>query len=66
MDSIVEHLKTGFISNDFTPENVVKGLEWYISLASNDLRSLAYESSTQVQERFSYDNLKQNWLHFFN
>jgi colanic acid/amylovoran biosynthesis glycosyltransferase len=66
MSSIVEHRKSGFISEDFTPEGVLKGLEWYNRLTSEELGILSRETSLYIQERFSYDKLKQNWLQFFN
>ena len=65
MSSIVQHKITGYISEDFSPEEVLKGLDWYVGLSPNELKELSNQASKFVQEHFSFGKLKQNWLNFF-
>jgi glycosyltransferase involved in cell wall biosynthesis len=66
MSNIVEHGKTGFVSEDFTMEQVLNGLNWYKSLTKEELDQLAKNASNRVQKKFSIEILKENWLAFFN
>jgi colanic acid/amylovoran biosynthesis glycosyltransferase len=66
MINIVEHGKTGFVSEDFTMEQVLNGLNWYKSLTKEELDQLAKNASNRVQKKFSIEILKENWLAFFN
>ncbi len=66
MSNIVEHGKTGFVSEDFTMEQVLNGLNWYKSLTKEELDQLAKNASNRVQQDFSGEILKEKWLAFFN
>ncbi len=66
MSTIVEHGVTGFVTKDFTNEEVLKGLNWYKTLSKIELVELAGIASNRVQKNFSSANLKENWLTFFN
>jgi colanic acid/amylovoran biosynthesis glycosyltransferase len=66
MINIVEHGKTGFVSEDFTMEQVLNGLNWYKTLSKLELGKLAGIASNRVQGHFSGEILKENWLAFFN
>ncbi len=66
MSTIVEHEKTGFVCEDFSREQVLNGLNWYTTLSKVELGELAGIASNRVQENFSGEVLKNNWLAFFN
>ncbi len=66
MSTIVEHRKTGFVCDDFSIEEVLNGLNWYKTLSKVELGELAKNTSVRVQENFSSEVLKNNWLSFFN
>ena len=66
MSTIVEHKVTGYVTNDFTNEEVLRGLNWYKSLSNEAIGRVAGSASIKVQERFSGEDLKNNWLAFFN
>ncbi len=66
MSTIVEHGETGFVCEDFTIEEVLKGLNWYKTLSKVELGELARIASNRVQEHFSGEVLKNKWLAFFN
>ena len=66
MSTIVEHRKTGFVCDDFTMAEVLKGLNWYKTLSKVELGELAGIASNRVQGHFSGEVLKNNWLAFFN
>jgi colanic acid/amylovoran biosynthesis glycosyltransferase len=66
MSTIVEHKVTGYVTKDFTNEEVLKGLNWYKSLSKLELARLSGTASNHVQENFSSSILKENWLAFFN
>ncbi len=66
MNTIVQHQKTGYITKDFSPEEVLKGIEWYKSLIEIEIKAISVDASKYVQEKFSYDRLERNWLDFFN
>jgi colanic acid/amylovoran biosynthesis glycosyltransferase len=66
MNTIVQHRKTGYITKDFSPEEVLKGIEWYKSLIEIEIKAISVDASKYVQEKFSYDRLERNWLDFFN
>ena len=66
MSTIVEHGETGFVCEDFTMEHVLNGLNWYKALSKEAIGKLAGSASIKVQERFSGEDLKNNWLAFFD
>ena len=66
MSTILEHKRTGFVCEDFSQEQVLDGLNWYKELSKVELITLAKKTSIRVQEQFSGDILKNNWLAFFN
>jgi colanic acid/amylovoran biosynthesis glycosyltransferase len=66
MSTIVEHEKTGFVCEDFSMEQVLNGLNWYKTLSKEAIGKLAGSASIRVQERFSGEVLRNNWLVFFN
>ncbi len=66
MSTIVDHRETGFICDNFTIEEVLKGLNWYKALSKGELGKLACKASNRVQVEFSSLILKENWLAFFN
>ena len=66
MNTIVEHQKTGYITKDFSPEEVLKGIEWHKSLNEIEIKAISFDASKSVQEKFSYTRLERNWLDFFN
>lgn len=66
MSTIVQHKTTGYITKDFSPEEVLKGLYWFKKLTIEEIKQLSTAASTLVQEQFSFDRLRQNWLNFFN
>lgn len=66
MSTIVEHEKTGFVCEGFSREQVLNGLNWYKTLSKVELGKLSGIASSRVQERFSGEVLKNNWLAFFD
>ncbi len=66
MSTIVEHGETGFVCEDFAIEHVLNGLNWYKTLSKEAIGKLAGSASIKVQERFSGEDLKNNWLAFFD
>ncbi len=66
MSTIVEHEKTGFVCEDFSIEEVLKGLDWYKTFSKVELVKIAGIASNRVQGHFSGEILKENWLAFFN
>lgn len=66
MSTIVEHNKTGFVCEDFVQEQVLSGLNWYKTLSKVELGKLGRIASNRVQDNFSVELLKNNWLAFFN
>ncbi len=66
MSTIVEHRKAGFVCEDFSREQILNGLNWYNTLSKVELGELAGIASNRVQEHFSGEILKKNWLAFFN
>jgi glycosyltransferase involved in cell wall biosynthesis len=66
MSKIVEHGETGFVCEGFSREHVLNGLNWYKTLSKEAIDKLAGSASIKVQERFSGEDLKNNWLAFFD
>jgi colanic acid/amylovoran biosynthesis glycosyltransferase len=66
MSTIVQHKITGYITKDFSPEEVLNGLHWFKNLTADDMKQLSVIASEHVQVQFSFDRLKQKWLSFFN
>jgi colanic acid/amylovoran biosynthesis glycosyltransferase len=66
MNTIVQHRKTGYITKDFSSEEVLNGIEWYKSLNEIEIKAISVDASKYVQEQFSYARLERNWLDFFN
>lgn len=66
MSSIVQHKKTGYITKDFSIEEVLNGLDWFKGLPMEDIEEISLVASEYVQEKFSFSILKKNWIQFFN
>ena len=66
MNTIVDHRVTGYVTKDFTNTEVLNGLNWFTKLSKQELGKIAENASIKVQERFSGEDLKNNWLAFFN
>jgi colanic acid/amylovoran biosynthesis glycosyltransferase len=66
MSTMVEHRETGFVCEDFSRKQVFNGLDWFKNLSKEAIGKLAGKASIRVQENFSIEVLKNNWLSFFN
>jgi len=66
MSTIVKHEETGFVCEGFSREQILSGLNWYKMLSKVELAKLSATASNRVQESFSSEILKENWLAFFN
>jgi colanic acid/amylovoran biosynthesis glycosyltransferase len=66
MKSIIKHKETGFISQSFTATEILHGLVWYQTLSKQELEKCSAEAMHRMHNKFSFENLSEKWLEFFN